>query len=260
VLTGNGNSSGVARIPAPLTAAVLALAATLFAALTLAVLWSNEADRLDVRFVTWVHDSSPEALVDLMRVLTYLGNVVVLGVVALAVGMLLVRRGYVRAAAFVFTAFLSGQLVSQGLKQLVERERPQLDEPFVLLSTYAFPSGHAFGATTTWGALALVAWTFWPRRHHRALVVGVAAAFVALVAASRVVIGVHFVLDVLAGIAGGVAVLATLLLLLGPLDAVGTVRLRRKQQPQRERLDPQLERRLEQDRLAVDRSAGDGLP
>ena len=250
----------MARIPASTAAAVLAFASASFAALTCAVLASNQADRLDVRFVTWVHETAPDALVELMRVLTYLGNVVVLGVAALAAGLVLVRRGYVRAAAFVFTAFLAGQLVSQGLKQLVERERPQLDEPFVLLSTYAFPSGHAFGATTTWGALAIVAWTFWPRRQHRALVVGVAIAFVVVVAVSRVVLGVHFVLDVLAGIAGGVAVLAALLLLLGPLDAAGPVRLRRKQEPQRQRLDPQLERRLEQDGLAVDSRPRDGLP
>lgn len=250
----------MARIPAATTAAVLAFCATVFAALTLAVLWSNRADRLDVRFVTWVHETSPEALVDLMRVLTYLGSVAVLGPVALVAGMLLVLRGYPRAAAFVFAAFLAGELVSQGVKQLVERQRPELDEPFVLLSTYAFPSGHAMAATTTWGALAVVAWALWPHRRPRTLAVATTCALVVVVAASRVVLGVHFVLDVLAGIAGGIALLAALLLLLGPLDAVGPVRLRRKQQPQRERLDLELERRLEQDRLAVDGGPRDRLP
>ena len=67
-VTGIGNSSGVLRIPAARsTAAVLALASVLFAALTVAVVASNEADRLDVRFVTWVHASSPDALVDALR-------------------------------------------------------------------------------------------------------------------------------------------------------------------------------------------------
>jgi undecaprenyl-diphosphatase len=239
---------------------VLALATALFGALTLAVLTWSEADRLDVRFVTWVHDASPAVLVDLMRVLTYLGSAAVLGPVALLAGVLLMRRGYPRAAAYVFAAFLCGELLSQGVKQLVERRRPELEEPFVILSTYAFPSGHAFSATTTWGALAVVAWSLAPERRQRALAVGGAAAAIAIVAASRVVLGVHFVLDVLAGITGGIAVLAALLLVLGPLLAPGpVVPVRRKEQPQRTRVDPELERRLERDRLAVDRGSGDGL-
>jgi membrane-associated phospholipid phosphatase len=260
-VTGIGNSSGVRRIPAARwIAAVLALASGLFAALAVAVVAWNEADRLDVRFVTWVHESSPDALVDAMRVLTHLGNVVVLGIVALIAGIVLARRGNWRATAFVFTAFLAGQLVSQGLKHAIERRRPELDEPFVLLTTYAFPSGHAFGATTTWGALAVVTWSLASDRRRRALAAACAALLVVVVAASRVVLGVHFTLDVLAGIAGGVAVLAGLLLALGPLSATGRVRLRRKQQPQRRALDGQLERRLEQDGLAVDRGSRDALP
>jgi membrane-associated phospholipid phosphatase len=243
----------VARIPA----AALVLASALFAALTVAVLAWNEADRLDVRLVTRVNEASPDALVDVMRVLTYLGSVVVLGPLALLAGTVLVRRGYPRAAAYVFAAFLSGQLVAQSVKRLVERGRPELDEPFVLLSTYSFPSGHAFGAATTWGALAVVAWSLDPDRRRRALVSAGAATVVAVVAASRVVLGAHFVLDVLAGVAGGVAVLAALLLVLGPL---ALPRLRRQQEPQRAGLDPQLERRLQQDRLAVDRGARDALP
>jgi undecaprenyl-diphosphatase len=259
-VTGIGNSSRVLRIPAARsTVAVLALASVLFAGLTVAVLASNEADRLDVRFVTWVHESSPDALVDAMRVLTYLGNVVVLGIVALIAGSVLARRGYWRATVFLFTAFLAGQLVSQGLKHSIERRRPELDEPFALLTTYAFPSGHAFGATTTWGALAIVTWSLTSNRGRRVRAAAGATLIVIVVAASRVVLGVHFTLDVLAGVAGGIAVLAGLLLALGPLSVTGRVRLRRNQQPQRGALDGQLERRLEQDGLAVDRGSRDAL-
>ena len=249
-----GNHVGVTRIPVLVTAVALALAVALFAAATVAVIASNQADALDVRFVEWVHDAAPAALVDAMRVLTYLGSVVVLGPLALLTGLLLARRGYWRPATFVFSTFLAGQLVSQGLKSLVERQRPQLEEPYVLLSTYAFPSGHAFGAMTTWGALALVAWGLTSDRRRRAFAVTTAAVVVAVVAASRVILGAHYTLDVLAGISGGVAVLAALLLALGPVD------LRRHQEPQRAGLDRELERRLEQHGLAVDRGTGDRRP
>jgi undecaprenyl-diphosphatase len=235
------------------------LAVALFAALSVAVLAWNEAARLDVRVAVWVHDASPDALVEAMRVLTYLGSVVVLGPLALLAGVALTRRRYGRAAAFVFTAFVGGQLVGQGLKHAVERGRPELEEPFVLLSTYAFPSGHAYGATTTWGALAIVAWALASSRGRRILAGAGAAVVVAVVAASRVILGAHYTLDVLAGVAGGIAVLAALLALLGPLAVTGSVvRLRRDQQPQRPGLDHQLERGLDHGRLAVDRGPRDG--
>jgi hypothetical protein len=46
---------------------VLAFATALFAGLAGAVLFLETADRLDVRFVGWVHDKAPGALVDVME-------------------------------------------------------------------------------------------------------------------------------------------------------------------------------------------------
>ncbi len=69
---------------------------------------------------------------------------------------------------------------------------------------YGFPSGHALAATVVYGALALAATRTGGRRRGLALAVGLAAA----VALSRVAIGVHYLVDVVAGAAVGVAVLA----------------------------------------------------
>ena len=249
-----GNHVRVARIPVRPLAGALALAVAVFAAATAAVLASNQADELDVRFVVWVHDAAPGALVDVMRVLTYLGSVVVLGPLALAAGIVLARRGHWRSAAFVFSAFLAGQLVSQGLKALVERSRPRAGRAVRAPLHVRVPERarvrrhHDVGRAR---ARRLVAHLGGGRR---VLLAAGAALAVGVVAASRVILGAHYALDVLAGIAGGIAVLAALLLLLGPR------RLRRDEQPQRAGLDRQLERRLEQNRLAVDRGPGHGSP
>lgn len=68
-----------------------------------------------------------------------------------------------------------------------------------------FPSGHALGTTMVWGGLALVLdrGTFRSR-------VGAAAAIVALVSLSRLILGVHYVVDILVGAALGVVVLGGL--------------------------------------------------
>lgn len=88
---------------------------------------------------------------------------------------------------------------------------------------YSFPSGHATGATVTWGAIAWL--TDVGDRRKRLTAAGVV---VALVATSRVVLGVHFATDVVAGVVLGVAFLAVALSVLDrfPVDAVtGTMAL-----------------------------------
>lgn len=75
---------------------------------------------------------------------------------------------------------------------------------------FGFPSGHATGATIVYGALALLANV--GTRRQRAVA---AAAVVALVALSRVVIGVHYVADIAVGAAVGATYLAAVYLLGG---------------------------------------------
>lgn len=65
------------------------------------------------------------------------------------------------------------------------------------------PSGHAAIATLLWGTVGLA--VTGPARRHRVAAVG---AVVALVACSRVVLGVHYPIDVVAGVGAGCLVLA----------------------------------------------------
>ncbi|WP_435182077.1 phosphatase PAP2 family protein [Halorussus sp. AFM4] len=68
-----------------------------------------------------------------------------------------------------------------------------------------FPSGHALGTTMVWGGLALVLDRSTYRRR-----VGIAAAVVGLVSLSRLVLGVHYLVDVLVGAGIGLVVLGSL--------------------------------------------------
>ena len=131
------------------SAVALCVSTALFAILVAVVLLWDDADRLDVRFVAWVNRTAPESLVDAMRVATYTGSALVLVVVALVSGGLLARRGRAHAAALVVAATVGGLVTTQILKAAVRRTRPELDEPYVQLTTYAFPSGHALAATAT---------------------------------------------------------------------------------------------------------------
>jgi undecaprenyl-diphosphatase len=110
------------------------------------------------------------------------------------------RRGPAvpRIALACLAAMGLASLVTSALKDAVDRLRPPLEDAGIqaigaLPATPSFPSGHASTAFAAAVALAVLA----PRLRAPAL------ALAAVVAVSRVYLGVHFWLDVLAGAALG---------------------------------------------------------
>ena len=149
----------------------------------------------------------PPVIVDLFGLVTRLGDPwLLLGTLAVlyavADRLALDRRrvAYVLAAAFLALG------VTLALKAAFALPRP----PGAAEEGFGFPSGHALGATVVWGAGAVFL-DLGRRRRRLALAAGVAPA----VAASRVVIGVHYLVDVVAGVAVGVAVVALVVALAG---------------------------------------------
>ena len=121
-------------------------------------------------------------------------------VAALVCTVLLLARP--RAGAAGLAAFAVSGLLAQALKRLFDAPRPPavLDHVHVLgqaLTAHSFPSGHA----TTSGAMLTLALLAWPR----AWAAWLAAAAYLLAAVGRVYGGVHWPLDVAAGLLLGAA-------------------------------------------------------
>lgn len=97
-------------------------------------------------------------------------------------------------------------LFSEGGKRYFDVMRPAGVLPpdsFQLIGqkiyVYAFPSGHAITAFCVAAVIALT----WPARDRRSVVAVAALALAGLVAFSRIAVGAHWPLDLLAGAAGG---------------------------------------------------------
>lgn len=126
------------------------------------------------------------------RAVTLLGEPVLLTVAAALLIAVLYRTGHRRLATFVLVARVGAMLLSTGLKLAVDRARPVFDEPVATALGASFPSGHALGSAAFYATIAVL---LLPRRAPLAAAALVAGA----VAASRVLLGVHFPSDVTAG-------------------------------------------------------------
>lgn len=144
-------------------------------------------------------------LVDLLQLVTDLGGPLLVSVLSLVLALGLWRAGRPRLALLVVASRIGAAVLSTGLKQVVDRLRPVVDEPVASALGPSFPSGHALGAAAFWTTTGLVALSLAApaRRRTRALVIGVAVTVPVLVAATRVLLGVHFVSDVVAGLVLG---------------------------------------------------------
>ena len=140
-----------------------------------------------------------------MVAVTELGDPSVLAAVALAaVGWLAWRRNW-RAAAHLVSVVAVAGIATAVLKIVLHIHRP---EPIGAgWGAFAFPSGHSAASAALYGFLAIiVAWEIEGR--WRLPMTGVIAVLIGAIGFSRVYLGAHWLSDVLAGTAFGIAAAA----------------------------------------------------
>jgi undecaprenyl-diphosphatase len=116
-------------------------------------------------------------------------------------------RGRRRLSLYVLVTTVGGGLIDTAVKVAVDRNRPSLDHPIATAHGKSFPSGHTMVTTYGYGALLLSFLPLIPPRARRPAI-GAWLTMVALVAASRLGLGVHYITDVVGGFVLGLAWLA----------------------------------------------------
>jgi membrane-associated phospholipid phosphatase len=139
---------------------------------------------------------------DALTLVTRLGEVWVIGPVAILVAVIEIRRTRNWwVLLFLPIVILGNSLLTNAVKELVDRARPEIEAVAATLGP-SFPSGHTSAAAASWAAFALVAGRWWGRRAWPALA-GAAVGIAVAVALSRVFLDVHWLTDVLGGLALG---------------------------------------------------------
>src|SRR5579863_2112437 len=142
-------------------------------------------------------------LITVVKAVTWLGSDGVLwAVVGVAALVLAIRRRW-RLAVYLLVTAAGALVLDPVLKSLVGRLRPVVAHPIAHGTGDSFPSGHSLGSIVCYGAILLV---FLPaaRGRWRVAFVTVTVTLIALIGISRILLGVHFLSDVIGGWAIGI--------------------------------------------------------
>jgi undecaprenyl-diphosphatase len=157
----------------------------------------------------------PPMFEEAVRDVTALGGTTVLILVAVmaCLGLLYFRKR--REAAVFLATVLSAEIVSEGLKLVFSRPRPNLVPHGAYVYSHSFPSGHSLLSAATFLTLAAILSATQSQRRFKVFVFTMAILLTAAIGLSRVYLGVHWPSDVLGGWTLGAAFALVARLLLG---------------------------------------------
>lgn len=176
---------------------------------------------VDREIAVWLHMHATPTLTAAMKFISLFASWHVITGICLFMALYFAwKRSRYRLVALML-AIPVGMLMNGMLKYAFHRPRPSWDVPILIIESFGFPSGHAMSATLIYGFLAAFGVRSVQSWRWRVLVVLSAVLLVVLIGFSRLYLGVHYLSDVLAGMAAGSAWLALCWI------AVGTLRRHR---------------------------------
>jgi membrane-associated phospholipid phosphatase len=195
----------------PMTATGLALALALpiaigggllLAVLAFLVRSQNGLVRVDRSVAGWGQGHASPFTDHVLTTLTFVGQPVSIGVLAAVLALSETIRTRNRwIVPFVLVVVAGNGLLTTTVKDLADRARPALNPTAHTLGP-SFPSGHSSWSAAFLAATALVL-SRGRRPSVRAVLAGAAAGLAVSIAATRVLLAVHWLSDVIAGLALG---------------------------------------------------------
>ncbi|MCA0970499.1 phosphatase PAP2 family protein [Halobacillus litoralis] len=168
--------------------------------------WENEKFQIDETVNQFIASFNTPGLTNTMGYITETGSVMWLTIATVLVAAYLFFLSDKSNWVVLFLAInmlgISG--LTKGLKLLFERQRPSVIEEFDGTG-YSFPSGHSTGAVTFYGFMIYLVVVSRLSKGWKWAINSFLAVWALLVALSRVFIGVHFITDIMAGIAIGLS-------------------------------------------------------
>jgi undecaprenyl-diphosphatase len=174
----------------------------LFGVLAYLVRTNSDLIGIDNGVAKWGSRHASTMSTHVLNAVTQLGGIYTIVVLCVILAVVeTVRERSVWVAPFIVAVMGGEEIVTLTVKQLADRVRPTFNPAAATLGP-SFPSGHSATAAAFWAGAALLLGR-WRGRPARALLAGLAAGIAVAVAASRVLLDVHWLSDVIAGLALG---------------------------------------------------------
>jgi len=166
---------------------------------------SGSTEAFDELVMRWVDAHHLPLLDAVMLEITALGTgIVVLMIVAVAALFLILTRNKYPAILLLASTF-GGLVLNAILKLGFDRPRPSVVVAAVHTFSSSFPSGHAMSAAVVYSTVAYLAARLLTQKWAGWLVMTAAMGLIAVIAYSRIYLGVHYPSDVVGGVAIGLA-------------------------------------------------------
>jgi len=191
-----------------LSIAVVVIGGAVLAVLAFVARSNHTTLRIDRGVTNWAGTNATDLSTTVLKVLTQLGSsvgVITISIVLVIVAAVRTRHARTRAAlttaAYLAAVVIGQNVIANTLKYVVDRARPTF-HPLAGFSGPSFPSGHATAAFACYCAFAVVLGRGRGRTVQTNLLAG-AIGIASMIGASRVLLGVHWLTDVIAGAALG---------------------------------------------------------
>jgi undecaprenyl-diphosphatase len=181
---------------------LIVLGGLLLAVLTFVVRDVEGGLGVDVAAGEWGQDHATTFTDEVLEAITFFGAPTTVIVMAVALGVEETIRTRSRWVIPYLAVVVAGNgILTTTIKNLADRVRPELN-PIAETLGPSFPSGHSSWAAAFFAAAALLLSRGRSRR-TRIVLAGVGAGCAVAIAATRVLLGVHWLSDVIAGLALG---------------------------------------------------------
>ncbi|UOQ48541.1 phosphatase PAP2 family protein [Gracilibacillus caseinilyticus] len=165
----------------------------------------NEKFKIDHYFQEVLTYTANDTLYQWMTWITEAGSVPLIAISSVIVAVLLLIFTSNKWYSILFSLNMIGiSLLTKVLKMVFQRNRPELIAAFDGTG-YSFPSGHSTGAVAFYGFLIYLVWKLVTNRAVKWCIILLLGMLTIAIPYSRVVLGVHFFTDIMAGIALGLS-------------------------------------------------------
>ena len=132
--------------------------------------------------------------------LTELGSTIFVCGIALCVSLFLTYQRRFAPALGLGVSVLGAGATALLIKEIIHRARPDIVLQAYRETGFSFPSGHATLAAAGYGFLIYLAYRMMPAGYLRTLTIAGLTLLIAIIAFSRLYLGVHYLSDVIGGL------------------------------------------------------------